>query len=82
MNNNIPLKYCLLNQNGGNKFSEFIPYEEHHLLPKNKREKISLYCPDLYPFLCKKESKSYGFCKKSDIECNSLSIGKIPIKYN
>ena len=82
MNNLVPLKFYLNNQNGGSKSSIFIPYEEHHLMKIDEREKHPIYCPDLYPFLCKKNTEGFGLCKKSDVSCNNKLEGKIPIHYN
>lgn len=81
MNNLIPLKFNEIVQKGGNKYSEFIPYEEHHLLPAKERINISKYCPDTHPFLCKENTLGRGFCKQTDIACNNTSKGRFPINY-
>ena len=82
MNNLVPLVYCLDSFTGGGSNSTFIPYEEHHLLGIEKRKENPIYCPDLYPFLCSKTSNGHGYCKKSDIDCQNKTNGKLPIKYS
>ena len=74
MSNLIPLKFC-------SKISDFIPYEEHHLMSKEKRLSNPIYCPDTYPFLCKKDTIGYGYCKQKEVDCTINSNSRLPINY-
>ena len=74
MSNLIPLKYS-------SKISDFIPYEEHHLMSKEKKLANPVYCPDTYPFLCKKDTIGYGYCKQKESDCTTNSKSRLPINY-
>ena len=73
MSNFVELKFCLY-QKGGTQIAEFIPYEEHHLKSEKYKKANPIYCPDFFPFLCNINSKNHGLCKKSEQECNKISV--------
>ena len=67
------------------KNAEFIPYSDHGKMSEESKIKHNLYCPDMFPFLCNKNSNAAGLCRKLENECNISSItgesNKFPIKY-
>ena len=66
-----------------NTLADFIPYSDHEKLSEEK--KPDYYCPDMFPFLCKKDTKANGLCRRTIYECNFKEIAsvpnKLPIKY-
>ena len=86
MNNLIELKYYLgFNLSGGSKLADFIPYSDHNKMSEEEKIENPYYCPDMFPFLCNKNSNAAGLCRKLENECNKNNIidqpNKFPIKY-
>ena len=86
MNNLIELKYYLdLKQKGGVDLAEFIPYSDHAKMDEDEKLANPYYCPDMFPFLCNKNSNAEGLCRKIEYDCNKKVIpgepDKFPIEY-
>lgn len=63
--------------------AEFIPYSDFYKMSENEKKKHDKYCPDMYPFLCNKNSIENNKCKRSKNDCNyNNNLFKNPIFIN
>ncbi len=81
------MKYNIIytnQQTGGGKedIAEFIPYSDHYKMSEEYKIKNPKYCPDLFPFLCNKNSTAQGKCRKQKNDCTKKIIkGEKDINY-
>ena len=86
MTGTFPLIFRLdINQNGGGELADFIPYSDHYKMDEEQRLANPTYCPDTHPFLCNKNSKANGYCRRTENQCLASNIqdldNRIPLKY-
>jgi len=86
MTGTLPLVFRLdTNQNGGGQFAEFIPYSDHYKMDEEERLVKTTYCPDTHPFLCNKNSKANGYCRRTETQCLASNVkdsnNRIPLQY-
>ena len=51
-------------------------------MSKEKKLANPIYCPDTFPFLCKKGTLGFGYCKQKELDCNTNSKSRLPISYH
>ena len=59
---------------GGSNLADFLPYSDHYKMSDESKINNPKYCPDLFPFLCNKNSVADGKCRKLESDCNKKNI--------
>ena len=68
------IKYSNIHSGGEFKLAEFLPYSDHYKMSEEFKQDNPNYCPDLFPYLCNKNSIAEGKCRKLESDCNFEKI--------